>query len=122
MNENLDTSHGLLDNITESILDRKGENIVLINIKTLENAICDYFVICEATTDTQVSAIAHAVEERVKKNLSRTTINKNGYENAQWILLDYGEVIVHVFQTRYRNFYQLEDLWADGIQTTIESN
>lgn len=104
----------LLNNIIEGILKIKGKRITSINLGKLENAICQYFVICSGESNTQVSGIADSVINEVKENTGIKPFHSEGFENAQWVLIDFGSVVVHVFQTAFRDFYKLEDLWADG--------
>jgi len=104
----------LLDNIIEGILRKKGQKIVNLDFKELENSVCSNFVICQGNSNIQVEAIAQSVKEVVKKELNEVPFHIEGLENAQWVLLDYGDVIVHVFQEEFRDFYKLEELWADA--------
>lgn len=104
----------LLDTIVDALHDRKANEVTSVNLKKITTRVCDYFVICHADSTVQVQAIADGVYKRVKKDFSQSPHSFEGYENANWILLDYYDVIVHIFQTPYRNFYQLEKLWADG--------
>ena len=88
--------------------------MISIDITGLENYVCDNFIITHADSGTQVKSIADGVEEHVKKKLNFIAVHKEGYENLQWILLDFGSVIVHIFQEEIRKYYQIEKLWADG--------
>lgn len=107
----------LLDVIIESIKEKKGKDIVTIDLRKTGSSVCDYFVICHGDSKTQAEAIAESITQNTKKNLEVRVLHVEGRENAQWILLDYMNVVVHVFQPEYRDFYRLEDLWADGILT-----
>lgn len=110
----------LVNCITEAILDKKGKEVVNIDLMRLGYAMCDNFIICHGESTTQVHAIADAVEDKVK---ALTTVNKThreGTENAQWILLDYGSVVVHIFIKEARDYYKLEDLWGDADITMIK--
>lgn len=109
----------LADAIVEGILEVKGRNISVLNLKSIHNRVCDYFIICQADSNTQVNAIAGSVEEMVKKKTGERPYRKEGFENAEWILVDYVTVVVHIFQTEVRNFYNLESLWADAEVTEI---
>jgi ribosome-associated protein len=104
----------IVDNIIEGIQDKKGKDIVCIDLSALENSICRYFIICHGDSNTQVSAIAQWVEKVMEDKLDEKVRRKQGLENAHWVLLDYVDVIVHVFQKEFRDFYNLEGLWADG--------
>lgn len=109
------TELGLLKNtIVEAILDRKGKEILVLDLKELDQSIADYFVICHGDSNTQVDAIADYVERHTRTELQEHVLHKEGAENSQWILLDYGDVVVHVFQREIRDFYRLEDLWGDA--------
>lgn len=112
----------LLDSIVEGILDRKGRNIVVLDLRPAGNGIADFFVICHGTSNTQAAAIANSVEERVRKDLNIKPWHTEGFQNAEWILTDYVNVVVHVFQEPIRDFYRLEDLWADAPVTKIEES
>ena len=104
----------LLKTIVNEIKEKKGIDIVEMNLSKLENSIADYFVICHGNSNTQVDAIANFVERKVKEELNEKAWHFEGKNNAQWILIDFSSVIVHVFQKEYRDFYDLEGLWADS--------
>jgi ribosome-associated protein len=110
----VDQDKVLTENIVEGILKIKGKKITSIHLGKLENAICQYFIICSGESNTQVSSIADSLIDEVKKKSGIRPYHSEGYENAQWVLIDYGSVVVHVFQNAYRDFYRLEELWADG--------
>ena len=109
----------LANSIVEGILEVKGRNISILNLMNIHNRVCDFFIICQADSNTQVNAIAGSVEEMVKKQTGERPYRKEGFENAEWILVDYVTVVVHIFQTEVRNFYNLESLWADAEVTQI---
>jgi len=100
--------------IIEAILEKKGHRLIKINLKNLKNTLCDYFIICEGESNTQVNALAENIEKQTYLQLKTHPHHIEGRENSQWILLDFFSVIVHIFQKEYRNFYKLEDLWSDG--------
>jgi ribosome-associated protein len=104
----------LLELLVEAIRSKKGEAITYIDLTHLNTSICRSFLITQASSTVQVRAIAEGIEEQVKLNWNRKPYHREGYDNSQWILLDYGDVIVHVFQKPFRDFYNLEALWADG--------
>ncbi len=112
----------LINTILEGILDKKGERIILLNLEKVENAFCDNFIICDALSNTQVGAIADSIEKKVKEGLSIRVHHREGMDNAIWILLDYSDVLVHIFQREYRDYYKLEELWGDAHQTKIEES
>lgn len=110
------TANQLVKAIIEGIREKKGKNIVTLDFKKIDNAICRYFVICEGDSSTQVDAIADEIEEYTRKKTGEKAWGTAGYDNSEWIFLDYGDVIVHVFQPHIREYYKLEDLWADCIK------
>ena len=110
----------LLENIIEGILEKKGKEIVDLDLTKVNNAICDHFVICHANSSTQVNAIADSIEKKVKENLNQKVIHREGMENATWVLLDFSNIIVHIFQQETRNYYRLEELWGDAHITHID--
>lgn len=109
----------LLETIVESIKERKGQQITTIDLSKLENSITQHFVICHGTSTTQVEAIADHVEKQVKETFSLKIKHVEGKRNAQWILIDLYEAIVHIFLEDTRQHYNLEQLWADGDITYI---
>ena len=100
--------------IIEAIREIKGQRIVKIDLKEIQNSICDYFIICEAESSTQVNALADNIDKQTYITLQAKPHHVEGRENAQWILLDFFSVVVHIFQKDQRSFYKLEDLWSDG--------
>jgi len=112
----------LVDIIVKGIQEKKGENITLVDLRDIDNAVCDYFVICNANSNTQVNAIAGSIQKETLETLGDKAWNKEGTDTAEWILMDYVNVVVHVFQTPVRDFYALEELWGDAKITSIESN
>jgi len=103
----------LADTILEAILNKKGKDPVVMDFAKMNNGLCDAFIICHGTSRPQVEALAANVIEEVKKKTGRNVFHKEGFENAEWILIDYNEIIVHIFQESRRMFYNLEQLWAD---------
>lgn len=110
----------LLETIIEAIKDKKGKNIVSLDMNGMDGAICSYFVICNADSTTQVAAIAAGVEDRVERQLGTRVWRVDGAANALWIAMDYFDVVVHIFQTEMRGFYKLDELWADAPLTRYE--
>jgi ribosome-associated protein len=107
-------SAGLAAAIAEGMLKKKGSGVVTLDLSKLNNAVCNYFVICHGTSRTQVEAIAESVQEEVIKHKGGKPWHKEGFENAEWILLDYVDVVAHIFNEDTRSFYNLESLWADA--------
>ncbi|CAM3200134.1 ribosome silencing factor [Empedobacter stercoris] len=110
----------LLDSIVDGITNVKGEEITILDLREIENAICQYFVICTGNSNTQVSAITGSIERTVKSEMSERPFHVEGRQNNQWVLMDYTNVIVHVFQKEYREYYDIESLWGDAVETRIE--
>jgi ribosome-associated protein len=104
----------LVKAIIEGLEERKAKNIAVLDLHKIQNRSFDYFVIADADSSTHVEAIASAVEEEVKKRTGERPYHTEGWQNAEWILLDYINVVVHVFQRPVREFYNIEDLWADA--------
>lgn len=110
----------LSEAILEGIQNLKGKDITLIDLESIQHTECSYFIICHGTSSTHVDSIAKSVEGSVKESLETDVWHRDGYRNALWILLDYGDIMVHVFQKEAREFYNLEGLWADAKIKTIE--
>lgn len=109
----------LLNLIIEGIVKVKGKEIIRIDLKTINHSECNYFIICHGTSNTHTSAIAGSVEETVEQESGIKVFHKEGYTNGIWILLDYGDIMVHVFKKEARDYYNLEQLWADAKMTKI---
>lgn len=108
----------LLQSIVEGMLDKKAENIVSLDLRNLPEAIADYFVICEATSHPQVRAIADSVVDNVRKKTNQKELHVEGYQVLEWVLVDYFDIVVHVFLKDRREFYEIEQLWADAQKIT----
>ena len=107
-------SETLSELVIKGISEKKGKDIISMNLREIGNAVADYFIICHGTSRPQVEAIADSVTETVGRKTGIKPWHKEGFENAEWILLDYVDVVVHIFQEKTRGFYQLEKLWADA--------
>ncbi|MBC7687205.1 MAG: ribosome silencing factor [Aquabacterium sp.] len=103
--------------IINAILDKKGENIVSLDLRKIPEAVSDFFIICEATNSTQLKAIADFVEEDVKVKCGEMAYKHEGRQAQQWILIDYVNVVVHIMMPDPRKFYRLEEMWSDAPQT-----
>ncbi|MDD4143002.1 MAG: ribosome silencing factor [Prolixibacteraceae bacterium] len=114
-----------INNLKEAILEGikkiKGKEIIIIDLNTIKHTECGFFIICHGTSVTQVSSIGRSVEETVEKMTNLKAWHSEGYNNSLWILLDYGDIVVHVFHERTRHFYNLEGLWADAKSIIINS-
>lgn len=104
----------VLDLIIDSIQDTKGQNIVKMDLRHLDEAACDYFIVCEGTSVTQVNAIAGNIEKTMKDEMGMMASHTEGRKSATWVLVDYFDVIVHVFHPDTRKFYEIEELWSDA--------
>lgn len=104
----------LLDVAVKGLQDIKGEDIVCIDLRELDNAVCEYFIICTGTSNTHVSALAGGVEKEIRTTLQDRAWHKEGFGNSEWILLDYVNIVIHIFQKEAREFYNLEGLWGDA--------
>ena len=113
-------SDTLADVVVRGIQEKKGLDIVVLNLKELKNAVADYFIICSAGSDTQLDAVARSVEDEVQKITGQNPWQSEGRTNREWVLLDYVDVVVHVFLRDRRKFYALEELWGDANISYIE--
>jgi len=111
----------LNDTIVDAIQDIKGNNIIKLDLRKLDGAPTEYFIICEGDSSTQVRAIAENVSKRVREDLAVSPSSKEGVDNANWVLVDYFNTVVHVFYPETRNFYELEDLWSDAEITEYQN-
>ncbi|MCI6160535.1 MAG: ribosome silencing factor [Prevotellaceae bacterium] len=109
----------LVETITKGIQEKKGQNIVVADLNNIEGTICNYFVICQGTSPSHVEAITDAVEEYVRVNASEKPVRIIGRENDLWVAMDYSDVLVHIFVPDAREYYNLENLWADAKIETI---
>ena len=108
-----DGINNLIEKIVDGISDVKGENIKMIDLRKIENRICDFYIICSGSSNIHVSAILESVKKKISKSLKEKPSHTEGEENAEWILLDYINVVVHIFQEKVREFYKIEELWGD---------
>lgn len=112
----------LITNILAGIEDVKGQNINILDLREIENMVCDYFIICEGTSNTQVNAIVNSIQKKVSKETKDKPWHIEGSDNAEWVLMDYVDVVVHVFQKHIREYYDIESLWGDAKTTVIETS
>jgi len=108
--------------ILNGIEDVKGQNINILDLREIENTVCDYFIICEGTSNTQVNAIVNSIQKKVSKETKDKPWHIEGSDNAEWILMDYVNVVVHVFQKHIREYYDIESLWGDAKTTEIKTS
>ena len=120
MKKKSDGTNVLLEGVIKGIFEKKGQNVLKIDLRKLDTRITDYFVICHAPSGTQVSAICDSVDDTVRKETGEKPLHVEGLDNCFWVLVDYGNIIVHIFLEEYRKFYSLESLWADAAIEAIE--
>jgi ribosome-associated protein len=120
MRKKTDETEILLQSIEKGIFEKKGVDVVKIDLRKLETRIADYFIICSGNSKTQVDSLSFSIEDVVRKEAGEKPLHVEGLENCFWVLLDYGDVIVHIFQDEYRKFYSLESLWADASVTVLK--
>lgn len=104
----------VVDTIKKALEEKKAKGIAIINLQTIENAVSDYFIVTHGTSDTHVEALANQVVEKTGEKIEATPWHIEGMKNKEWILLDYSDVVVHIFQSYMREFYRIEELWADA--------
>jgi ribosome-associated protein len=104
----------LFKSIINAILEKKGENIISLDLRKIPEAVADFFIICEASSSTQVKAIADYIEFHIRETLKETPYRTEGQQSGQWVLVDFVNVVVHVMQTETRKFYRLEEMWSDA--------
>ncbi|MEP5253550.1 MULTISPECIES: ribosome silencing factor [Winogradskyella] len=112
----------LITAIIGGIEEVKGKEITILDLREIENTVCDYFIVCEGSSNTQVNAIVNSVQKQVSKSLKDKPWHVEGTDNAEWVLMDYVNVVVHVFQKHIREFYDIEELWGDAKVTQIETS
>ncbi|MFI2743880.1 ribosome silencing factor [Zhouia sp. PK063] len=112
----------LITNILKGIEDVKGQDIDILDLREIENTVCDYFIICNGTSNTQVNAIVNSVQKVVSKEGKDKPWHVEGTDNGEWVLIDYVNVVVHVFQKHIREYYDIEGLWGDAKVTSISTN
>ena len=115
------STDALIASIIKGIDEVKGDNIQLLDLREIENTVCDYFIICSGNSNTQVNAISGSVQKLVSKELKDKPWHIEGKGNSEWVLMDYVNVVVHVFQKQFRDHYDIEGLWGDAKITKIES-
>jgi ribosome-associated protein len=122
MTKTSNAADNLIAQIILGVEEVKGLDIKLLDLRLLDNTVCDYFVVCSGTSNTHVSAIVQSIQKIVSKALKEKPYHTEGLDNAEWVLMDYINVVVHVFQKPTREFYNIEELWGDAETTPIASN
>ncbi|MEM9141981.1 MAG: ribosome silencing factor [Bacteroidota bacterium] len=108
--------------ILQGIDEVKGQEVSLLDLREIENTVCDYFIICNGTSNTHVSALTGSIQKTVSKAIQDKPWHVEGEDNAEWVLMDYVNVVVHIFQKHIREFYDIEGLWGDAKVTEIENS
>ena len=121
MQKNKPSVDALLSHIIEGIEALKGQDISILDLSEIDNTVCDYFVVCNGTSNTHVNAIVNSIQKLVSKSLKDKPWHVEGAQNAEWVLMDYVHVVVHVFQKHIRTHYDLESLWGDAKITLLQS-
>lgn len=114
------TAEQIRDFVVRGMQEKKAQEIVVMDLRNVKNAICDYFVLCSGNSDTQIDAISTSIEEEVYKVSHQDPWHREGKTNREWILLDYVDVVVHIFKKDRRAFYDLEQLWGDAEIRLVE--
>lgn len=122
MSKQRSTEDSLISNIVDGIENVKGLDVSILDIRDIENTVCSYLVVCTGNSNTHVSAIVSAIKKTVSKELKEKPFQTEGNENAEWVLIDYINVVVHVFQKQIREYYNIEELWGDAKTTKVASN
>ena len=116
------TEDYLISNIISGIDNVKGLDVSLLDLREIENTVCSYFVVCTGSSNTHVKAIVSAIQKTVSKELKEKPFQTEGNDNSEWVLIDYVNIVVHVFQKQIREYYNIEGLWGDAKTTNIASN
>mgnify|MGYP001179114451 FL=1 len=116
------SADNLITQILLGIDQVKGVEVNLLDLRNIENTVCDYFIVCTGTSNTHVSAIVGSVQKTVSKALQEKPYHTEGQDNGEWVLMDYVDIVVHVFQKQIREYYNIEELWGDAKTTLIASN
>ena len=111
----LTTNSRLYKTIIKAIQDKKGENIISLDLRKIPEAVSDFFIICEATSGIQIKAIADFIQEEVKLQCDENPYKFEGYQSLQWVLIDYVNIVVHIMLPDVRKFYKLEEMWSDAV-------
>ncbi|MEQ8924576.1 MAG: ribosome silencing factor [Fulvivirga sp.] len=121
VNKGLAPSELLSEVVVRGMQEKKASDIVVLDLRNVKNAVADYFVICSGNSDTQIDAIADSVDEQVHKELKQNPWHQEGKSNKEWLLLDYVDVVAHIFKKEKREYYSLENLWGDAKIISIEA-
>jgi ribosome-associated protein len=122
MKKRQDETELLLGSVLKGLFEKKGKDVLKIDLRKLENRITDYFIICHGSSVNQIDSLCDSVEYTVRKETGEKPSHIEGLDNCFWVLLDYGNVVVHIFLEEYRQFYSLESLWADAPMEAMIDN
>ena len=111
-----------IETIAAAMLDKKAKGVMSLDLRRIGTAIADFFVICNADSTTNVVSICDNIEKEMEEKCGRSVVRMQGKENAFWVIMDYADIVVHIFQTPYREFYRLEDLWAYAERTDYKDD
>ena len=114
------TSEQLVETIVEAMQDRKAENIVKLDLRNTDSSVADFYIVCHGNSNVQVDAISKGIERDTRDKIKEKPWRKEGFQNSQWIILDYVNVVVHVFHEEARDYYKIEKLWGDAVITNYE--
>mgnify|MGYP001152336407 CR=1 FL=1 len=117
-----ENSEELTQSVVKGMQEKKANDVTLLNLNNVPNAVADYFVICTGTSDTHLSAIADSVEKEIRENQNEHPWHREGNQNKEWILLDYVNVVVHIFKQETRTFYNIENLWGDAELIKVDND
>lgn len=112
--KDLNTSDILSNIVVKGMQEMKAKEIIILDLRDIDSAVCDFFIVCHGTSNTHVSAIADSIIEETLKSIKEKPWNKEGLTNSDWVLLDYGNVVAHIFQKETRDYYNIEKLWGDA--------
>ena len=112
----------LIENIVSGIEEVKGQGISIMDLREIENSVCDYFILCTGSSNIHVQSIVNSIKKFVSRSVNEKPYQTEGHNNAEWVLMDYIDVVVHVFQNHIRDFYNLESLWGDAKSIKLSSN
>ena len=122
MSKQKSTEDALISNIISGIENVKGLDVNLLDLRDIENTVCSYFVVCTGSSNTHVNAIVNSIQKTVSKELKEKPFHTEGIDNSEWVLIDYVNIVVHVFQRQIREYFNIEGLWGDAKTTKIASN
>ena len=122
MIKNISNTEALISKIIGGIEEVKGDEVNLLDLREIKNSVCSYFIICNGTSNTHVNAIVNSIQKTVSKTLKEKPFHTEGQENSEWVLIDYIDIVVHVFQKQIRDHYSLENLWGDAKSLRITTN